>query len=373
MGKENGKVAVIIGRFQSFHRGHGELLRKAAEISPNILVLVGSSFRPRTPKNWFTFRERRGFIEAAAEDMGIDADIGCLPLVDTLYDNDAWCNNVRTAVNLHKQNTGLDRDADVVIVGYEKDASSDYLNWFRSWGWQEAYIDAICDGGDVLNATDLRKAVMCNGAAGARMLAGTHGEANVERLLSWVDANPETMAYLKSEADYEDAYKAKVAEAEEIFGFAIPVNTADNVVTQNGNILLVTRKNAPGKDLYALPGGHIERDETSLEAAIRELRQETKLNMPAGAIKGRLKDRRIFDHPKRSARAWVRTEVFHFDLEGRAKPEKVKGGDDAKEAFWKPINELTPDMFFEDHFDIIQSMVPNVPFAYSSILMSAIH
>ena len=81
----------------------------------------------------------------------------------------------------------------------------------------------------------------------------------------------------------------------------------------------------------------------------------------------------MFDHPDRAERGWVRTEAFRFDLiDGKAQ-EKVKGSDDAKRAFWMPVNQLTPDVMFEDHFDIIQALVPNVPFAYSSVLMSQIH
>jgi bifunctional NMN adenylyltransferase/nudix hydrolase len=66
----------------------------------------------------------------------------------------------------------------------------------------------------------------------------------------------------------------------------------------------------------------------------------------------------------------VRTEAFVFELQDRKSLEKLKAGDDAANAQWVPITEITPDTLFEDHFDIIQALVPDVPFAYSSILMA---
>src|SRR6266853_5831651 len=55
-------LAVVIGRFQPFHNGHLELVKKAFEIAPEVLVLVGSSQIARDIKNPFTFSERQDMI-----------------------------------------------------------------------------------------------------------------------------------------------------------------------------------------------------------------------------------------------------------------------------------------------------------------------
>jgi len=34
----------------------------------------------------------------------------------------------------------------------------------------------------------------------------------------------------------------------------------------------------------------------------------------------------------------------------------VKGGDDAKSAFWLPLSQLEPEQLFEDHYHIINAM-----------------
>lgn len=52
--------------------------------------------------------------------------------------------------------------------------------------------------------------------------------------------------------------------------------TVDSLVIQSGKILLVKRAaslSEGGK--YALPGGFLERDETTLQGALRELKEET--------------------------------------------------------------------------------------------------
>ncbi|TFL18765.1 NUDIX hydrolase [Jannaschia formosa] len=47
------------------------------------------------------------------------------------------------------------------------------------------------------------------------------------------------------------------------------------VVPRNGEVLLVSRARAPNRGLWGFPGGHVELGETGLEAAVRELREET--------------------------------------------------------------------------------------------------
>jgi ADP-ribose pyrophosphatase YjhB (NUDIX family) len=47
------------------------------------------------------------------------------------------------------------------------------------------------------------------------------------------------------------------------------------VVIHNDHLLLVRRKNEPDAGLWGFPGGHVERGETALAAAARELHEET--------------------------------------------------------------------------------------------------
>ncbi|TDT72967.1 ADP-ribose pyrophosphatase YjhB (NUDIX family) [Litoreibacter halocynthiae] len=47
------------------------------------------------------------------------------------------------------------------------------------------------------------------------------------------------------------------------------------VVVHEGQTLLVQRRNAPNAGLWGFPGGHVELGETALDAASRELLEET--------------------------------------------------------------------------------------------------
>lgn len=354
-------LAVFIGRFQPFHAVHLDVVEQALSRADSMLMLVGSAYRPRSWKNPFSYSERRAFIAAGTAHLG--KPVATLPLVDTLYNDRAWISNVRTAVTLHMRRAGLDpAKTDVVLTGFEKDKSSQYLLWFPTWEMMQAAPKT--HGGVVLNATDLRGALFFGGPSDA------FGDAHVTPVQQWIDANPQAVETIRSEGAFVSKYRAKTAAAEAVYGYPIPVNTADAVVIQSGHVLLVERLTQPGKGLWALPGGHIDPGETALDAAIRELYEEAGLDMPKGAMRGRLRTRRVFDHPERSEKGWVRTEAFVFDLQNRAQMEKVKASSDAAAARWVPITEITPDALFEDHFDIIHALVPEVPFAYASILMA---
>lgn len=54
-----------------------------------------------------------------------------------------------------------------------------------------------------------------------------------------------------------------------------PTLGASACVWRDGEVLLVKRGKAPALDLWSLPGGHVELGETLMDAAARELAEET--------------------------------------------------------------------------------------------------
>lgn len=50
------------------------------------------------------------------------------------------------------------------------------------------------------------------------------------------------------------------------------------ILTNNGEVLLIKRGHFPFRNTWALPGGHIEENETEEKAVIREVIEETGLN-----------------------------------------------------------------------------------------------
>jgi len=54
-----------------------------------------------------------------------------------------------------------------------------------------------------------------------------------------------------------------------------PIPGAIAVVCHQGRVILVQRSKEPRKGAWGFPGGHVETGETPVEAAVRELKEET--------------------------------------------------------------------------------------------------
>jgi bifunctional NMN adenylyltransferase/nudix hydrolase len=136
--------------------------------------------------------------------------------------------------------------------------------------------------------------------------------------------------------------------------YAPTFQTVDTVVVQSGHVLLVKRRAMPGKGLWALPGGFVNQNERLQDAAIRELREETRLKVPDPVLRGSIRQHEVFDHPKRSLRGRTFTMAYYIVLNDGELPA-VKGGDDAAKARWIPIADVAQmsAQLFEDHHDIL--------------------
>ena len=131
-----------------------------------------------------------------------------------------------------------------------------------------------------------------------------------------------------------------------------PAVTADCIVFNKEDnriyVLLIKRKNEPFKDCWAFPGGFINIDESAEAAAIRELKEETGLEI---SIVEQLK---AYSTPNRDPRERVITIAFIAE----STIKEVKGGDDAKEARWFDISTLPPLAF--DHEQILKDALEKV-------------
>ena len=133
------------------------------------------------------------------------------------------------------------------------------------------------------------------------------------------------------------------------YDYPRPSLTCDTVVfagpTSARKVLLVKRGAEPFKGCWALPGGFIDEGERPVDAARRELAEETGL-----IWEGELLALGAFGDPGRDPRGWCVSAAYLADV-GLAELTVV-GGDDADQAAWCFADELPANMAF-DHVEII--------------------
>jgi 8-oxo-dGTP diphosphatase len=112
-------------------------------------------------------------------------------------------------------------------------------------------------------------------------------------------------------------------------------------------ILLIERLKDPFAGFWAFPGGFVEEGESCEQAALRELEEETGLQLFSINQIG------TFSKPNRDPRGWVVTVAFYAWVE-KSKLEP-KAGDDAKNVQWFSIHSL-PALAF-DHQEILNKAV----------------
>ena len=92
----NDNSALIIGRFQPFHRGHLEAVRKISKRYDRIIIGLGSAQYSHTADNPFSFRERSRMIKAALDAEGIP-NYTIVP-IDDLHKHSEWVAHVVSLV-----------------------------------------------------------------------------------------------------------------------------------------------------------------------------------------------------------------------------------------------------------------------------------
>lgn len=123
--------------------------------------------------------------------------------------------------------------------------------------------------------------------------------------------------------------------------------TSDIILFAVGRVLLIERRWDPFEGCWALPGGHVDVGETSLDAAARELAEETGITVPAAG----LRQVGVFDTPGRDPRGRYVTVAYVATL---PEPVTPTAADDATAARWWPLDALPPLAF--DHRDILRAV-----------------
>jgi len=106
-------------------------------------------------------------------------------------------------------------------------------------------------------------------------------------------------------------------------------------------IVLIERKNEPRG--LALPGGFVDVGERVEDALVREMKEETNLDVTISRVFG------IYSDPARDPRFHTASVVYVAKAKG-----EPKGGDDAKEAKLYRLDAIPMEKLVFDHTKIVQ-------------------
>lgn len=107
-----------------------------------------------------------------------------------------------------------------------------------------------------------------------------------------------------------------------------PVVGVGVVLVEDGRILLIQRGREPGRGLWAVPGGKVRHGEAMKDAARREMREETGLEVEVGEV------------------VWVGEfiedghHLVLIDFSGTRTGGELRPGDDADDARWVAFDEV---------------------------------
>jgi 8-oxo-dGTP diphosphatase len=130
-----------------------------------------------------------------------------------------------------------------------------------------------------------------------------------------------------------------------------PSVTVDAVATREGvdglELLMIKRGEDPQEweGMWAFPGGFVDYGEDPEDAVVRELLEET------GVAGKHPLSLTILGKPGRDPRKHCVGLFYLVEVDSESEPV---GGDDAVDAQWVPINQLTPENVAGDHSEVIE-------------------
>ena len=374
----NRKLSVLIGRMQPPHLGHIKLIEHMLKNSDNVLVLLGSSLRSRDTKNPFRWQDRALWAAAFLADrmdpgllyrdwtrreekfiqfsFGEKKTLTFTPLKDYPYANTRWQYQVQKIVEDHADRYNLD---EIDLYGNYKDGSSWYLSLFPRWNRVECPFFKIDNR--MLSASDIRDQILRN-TANPEDFSDLIGSKAVAGMSRWRSSKEGQR--LQEEAVWIDNFKKPYAD----LPYGIIFQTADNVITWRGLVLLGQRRGNPGRGLWALPGGYVNQYEWIAKGAFRELGEEARTRVYLHGRNGRRRLKfdeswmigsKTYDYPGRSQRGRVITTRYHWQI-----PDHLdvihEAADDLQRTQFFPIHDVLDKMdyeLFEDHQQIIGDTV----------------
>lgn len=139
-----------------------------------------------------------------------------------------------------------------------------------------------------------------------------------------------------------------MAVCDECKGWLNPALAADSAVRRGDEVLLIQRKYPPMKGAWAFPGGFVEQGENPIDAAVRELEEET------GLVGKEPKLLMVMGDADRDPRKHIVSIVYEIQVSEDQQP--IAGDDAADARFWPISTLLSGDVEFAgDHLTILKN------------------
>lgn len=291
------KKGLFIGRFQPYTLSHQKIILNQIFLEVSELIIgVGSTKKAYTIDNPFTFKEIAEMIQKSTSSELLKAmDVKyTIKAIEDIDDYPRWVAHVKSIVP----------EFDVVYTG------------------NNLVKDLFAEAGDlVIPVKDV------NGfpATKVRELINSDGD--------WQKHVP------KGTADVINSVNG-VERIKKLYRIGHhPLPTVDIIIEYQGGIVLIERKNKPFG--WAIPGGFVEYGEHLADAAVREAKEETSLDIEIKKLLG------VYSAPGRDKRCHTISHVFTAEGKG-----ELKANDDAKDAKVFTRKTLPKKLAF-DHQDIL--------------------
>jgi bifunctional NMN adenylyltransferase/nudix hydrolase len=363
------KVAFVIGRFQPFHLGHKAMVDHALSVADRVIVFMGDTGCALDARDPWTLAQLAEMIHSVYQPQIAAGKLTIASLLDIPYDDKAWSDQVikMTDALIIKAFGLAPADCDVFAVGHVKDTTSFYLNE-PSWHTVKSPTLAIATGSHdtkVIDATPIREEIIRDGVT---LLKGTMGQnayatnfgllplSVVRTMAGWPELVTKNVT-----ADYEATvrFNAEYSSAAVKKWGKPHLHAVDAAVFCDGHVLVVRRAGGSGQGALALPGGFLDNDEWPVIGALRELLEETTLDLRSHYGDLYQKPLITYANPRRSRRGRTITHVLvHHLVPLNGVLPKVAVGDpkEVSEVFWLPLSALDAHRheFFSDHFHIVK-------------------
>ena len=139
----------------------------------------------------------------------------------------------------------------------------------------------------------------------------------------------------------------QVCSACDFIFYQNPAPAAGVVLIENSEVLLVKRKYEPNEGGWTLPAGFVEMEEDVESCAVREMKEETNLDVE---LTGIFQIYSAFDDPRASV------VLILFLGRRTGSREDLACGDDASDARFFHIDEIPANIAFQAHRDALKQV-----------------